>query len=190
MVLDRDDHEQYNDVKKEGVEWVATGIGRKTLVEKLNNFSPGWGDEGYLGVSFMGDDCVFMTPGWELPIIEWLQSNTGLCYCNDLLQGENLPNNVFIHVDVISALGFMAPPELKHYYIDNYWKDLGIRLGKLNYFPEIIIEHRHWSNNKEVKDATYTEAEKLMGADRETWDKYRITKLAEDVQRIQSYQKA
>lgn len=188
MVLDEDDHGKY-DIWEPGVE-LAVNFGHQgTLVEKLNDYCMNWGSEGYIAVSFMGDDCVFMTPGWELPILEWLETNDGICYCNDLLQGETLPNNVFIHVDIVSALGFMAPPELKHYYIDNYWKDLGLRLNKLKYFNEIVIEHRHWSNNKEVRDATYTEAEKLMGADKATWDEYRLTKLTNDVQKIKDYGK-
>ena len=186
-VLDEDDQLNYNTLGGNDVDIAVCFRPRRNLVEKLNDFVLDYVEDGYLAIGFIGDDCVFMTPGWELPIIEWLEKNVGICYGNDLLQGENLPNNVFIHVNIISTLGFMAPPELKHYYIDNYWKDLGLRLGKLHYFPEIVIEHRHWSNNKEVKDATYSEAEVLMGEDRTTWDSYRQTKLAEDVKKIQSH---
>lgn len=190
-VLDEDDHANYmpmlDKYMYDRVEVAVVFGDREMLVGKLNMFSDGWEKEGYIGVGFMGDDCVFMTPGWELPIIQWLESNKGLCYGNDLLQGEALPNNVFIHVDVISALGFMAPPELKHYFIDNYWRELGVSIGKLHYFPEVVIEHRHWSNGKEGKDNIYTEAEKLMGEDRTAWDDYRLTgKMTEDVSKVLS----
>lgn len=191
MALDGDDFHNYSEVVSKYHLEIGVELGliakRETLTTKLNLFAADWEKRDSIGVGFMGDDCVFMTPGWELPIIEWLENNKGICYGNDLLQGENLPNNVFIHVDIIAALGFMAPPELKHYYIDNYWKDLGLRLDKIKYFNEIIIEHRHWSNGKETKDAIYTEAEKLMGEDKIAWDKYRETKLAEDVKKIQSH---
>jgi len=193
MVLDGDDHHHYNEVhdkyiKEPGLELAVIFGERQLLTSKLNSFALDWEKQGSIGVGFMGDDCVFMTPGWELPIIDWLENNEGICYGNDLLQGENLPNNVFIHVNIIKSLGFMAPPELKHYYIDNYWKDLGLRLAKIHYFENVVIEHRHWSNGKEAKDATYTEAEKLMGEDKNTWDEYRTgTKLAADVNKILSH---
>lgn len=192
MVLDGDDSHHYNEVhdkyvKEPGIEMAIVFGERQLLTSKLNSFAKDWEKQESIGVGFMGDDCVFMTPGWELPIVDWLENNKGICYGNDLLQGEALPNNVFIHVDIIAALGFMAPPELKHYYIDNYWKDLGLRLEKIKYFESIVIEHRHWSNGKETKDATYTEAEKLMGEDRLAWDKYREDKLAEDVNKVLSH---
>lgn len=193
MILDEDDHQNYEKLyngelgKKAEVMFVMGP--QLKLVEKLNLTALGWEKEGYLCVGFMGDDCVFMTPGWEDVIIHWQKKHKGICYGNDLLQGENLPNNVFIHVDIIAALGFMAPPELQHYYIDNYWKDLGLRLNNIQYFENVVIEHRHWSNQKEQKDATYTNAESLMGQDRAAWDNYRETKLAEDVQIINDYGK-
>lgn len=191
FVLDGDDYQQYNTfVTISGIETVVIPKKRELLTAKLNMFCEDWEEEGAEVISFMGDDCVFLTPGWEDRILEWQRENKGICYCNDLLQGENLPNNVFIHNDIVSALGFMAPPVLQHYFIDNYWKDLGIRLGKLKYFPEIVIEHRHWSNGKSQKDETYIQAENtLMGTDRAAWDKYRETELANDVQKIKDYEK-
>lgn len=193
VVLDEDDHSNYTDILKDYMSssYVEVDIlfgERQMLTSKLNTCA-NWEkrDVNTLAVGFMGDDCVFMSNEWELPIIEWLKSNVGICYGNDLLQGEALPNNVFIHTNIIAALGFMAPPELKHYYIDNYWKDLGLRLDKLKYFPHIIIEHRHWSNKKEVKDTTYTEAEKLMEEDKKTWDEKREEILSLSVKRIQAY---
>lgn len=192
MVLDGDDSYHYNEVHNKyvgtAVELAVIFGERRLLTSKLNCFAGDWKEEGSIGVGFMGDDCVFISENWELPIIEWLEKNVGICYGNDLLQGESLPNNVFIHTDIIDALGFMAPPELKHYYIDNYWKDLGLRLDKLKYFPNIIIEHRHWSNKKEVKDTIYTEAEKLMGEDKITWDEKREEILSSSVKKIQDYE--
>jgi len=190
MVLDGDDQYHYNEVhdkymKESGVELAILFGERQMLTSKLNAFCSDWEKEGSIGVGFMGDDCVFMTPGWEAPIIQWLEENKGICYGNDLLQGEALPNNVFIHVDIIAALGFMAPPELKHYFIDNYWRELGVSIGKIHYFPEVVIEHRHWSNKKQEKDTIYTEAERLIGEDRTAWDQYRLTgKMSEDVNKI------
>jgi hypothetical protein len=187
FVFDEDDHANNLAVTydNKNIETAVMFGERQMLTEKLNSFCMDWESEGSIGVGFMGDDCVFMTPGWDLFIVEYLKNNKGICYCNDLLQGENIPNNVFMHVDIIKALGFMAPPELKHYFIDNYWRELGSQLGKFEYFGNIVIEHRHWSNEKAEKDATYTEAEDLMGPDRIAWDNYRTSgRVQEDVNKI------
>lgn len=163
--------------------------GIPTLVRKLNI---GAGAHiAYPIISFMGDDCVFQTADWEDQIINWQEKNKGICYCNDQLQEGSLPNNVFIHSEWIEALGFMAPPVLNHYYIDNYWMDLGLRLRKLKYFHDIVIEHRHWSNGKAEKDDTYQNAEsKFMQQDQIIWDLYRGPGggLDQDVSKIIKHQ--
>jgi hypothetical protein len=184
-IVDDDDHEHYRDVLP------PTGhhmiMRRTNLVNKLNRAAEEVLDD-YHTLCFVGDDVVFHTDGWDERITDWMLGNhPGICYCNDLLQGENLPNNVFISSSIIKAQGYMVPPVMKHYYIDNYWKDLGIRLGKIKYFPDIIIEHLHWSNNKAEKDSLYSESEKMMEEDRQAFDKYRIEQFDSDIKKIKEY---
>ena len=95
-----------------------------------------------------------------------------MVYCNDLLQKERLPNNIFIHSSIIKTLGFMCPRVLDHYYIDNYWKDLGVRTNLLHYFPEIVIEHLHWTEGKAEKDALHEEMEKTIKVDKGAYAQY------------------
>jgi len=137
-------------------------------------------------VGFVGDDVVFRTKEWEKEIVSWMEENHGICYCNDLLQGENLPNNVFIDKSIIDSMGYMVPPTLKHYYCDNFWKDLGIRLGSIKYFPDIIMEHKHWSNGKAEKDELYKESEKLLGEDCAAYQEYVNSTMTNDVEKIKA----
>lgn len=154
------------------------------LVNKLNRAAIELMDR-YHTLCFVGDDVVFETDGWDERIVDWmLGHHPGVCYCNDLLQGENLPNNVFLSSEIVKAQGYMVPPEMKHYYIDNYWKDLGIRLGNLKYFPDIVIEHLHWSNGKSEKDQLYSESENMMERDRQAFDKYRAERFDSDIKKI------
>jgi hypothetical protein len=188
-VFDKDDVHHYTDILPPlGQSWVME---RDCLVGKLNKVATQPQLlANYHTLCFVGDDVVFETDGWDERITDWmLGHHPGVCYCNDLLQGENLPNNVFLSSEIVKAQGFMCPPELKHYYIDNYWKDLGIRLGSIKYFPDIIIEHLHWSNNKSEKDALYSESEKMMGEDQRAFDKYRMEKFDSDIQKIKSYER-
>jgi hypothetical protein len=123
-------------------------------------------------IGFISDDFIFRTREWEDKVIEWQTANKGICYCNDLLQGENLPTAVFMHSSLINALGYMGLPTLKHYYVDNYWLDLGTKLKRLKYFHDIIIEHQHWSNKKTIKDQLYSITENYMDQDKRTWDEF------------------
>lgn len=180
IVADYDEWDIYGPIAKDIGLFIQE---RRNLCPKLNAAAI-TSAEYYDIISFMGDDCVFQTKGWEEEIIAWQDKNKGICYCNDLLQGEILPNNVFIWSDIIRALGFMCPPELQHYYIDNFWKDLGIRLGRIEYFSNIIIEHRHWSNGKAEKDKLYTDSEFMMGPDRLAFDTYRHLQFDQDIEKI------
>lgn len=173
-----------------GTNWMPSETSRPSAVEKLNQASAIL-SLNYPVIGFVSDDFVFHTQGWEDKIVEWQRKAVGIAYCNDLLQGASLPCNVFIHSDIIRALGFMAPTELKHYYNDNYWLDLGLRLKRLKYFHDIIIEHKHWSNNKAQKDELYSSTENAyMTRDREAWDKYRgeEKKLDRDITTIGKYE--
>lgn len=184
-VLDDDDKENYVGALNPIGHHVV--MRRTNLVNKLNTAVKMTVKE-YKIICFVGDDVVFQTPGWEKQIVDYMNVN-GPCvaYCNDLLQGGNLPNNVFLSSEIVEALGYMCPPELKHYYIDNFWKDLGIRLGRMKYFPDIVIEHMHWSNNKMPKDELYTESERMMGEDQQAFDKYRAERFDSDIRKIAEF---
>jgi hypothetical protein len=97
-----------------------------------------------LAVGFMGDDHRPRSRGWDASYLSELYSlGTGMVYGNDLLQGQNLPTQVAMTSDIVRALGYMAPPSLRHLYVDNYWRDLGNRAGCLTYLPEVVVEHMH-----------------------------------------------
>lgn len=185
VCMDDDDYQQYIQIlPPTSIIQIRSNM---KLVEKLNIAAMNYADR-YKIVCFVGDDVVFKTEGWEKEVVEWMEKNKpGVCYCNDLLQEETLPNNVFLSSEIVLAMGYMVPSSIQHYYIDNFWKDLGIRLSKLKYFPDIIIEHMHWSNDKAEKDALYTESEKMMETDRQAFDKYRVQKMAEDIEKIKNY---
>lgn len=189
IIVDSDQKELYHKLFEEvpiGVNVVIIKKGYK-LVPKLNIVANGvmGGDfGGVLGLGFMGDDCVFRTH-WEAEIVKQLKESKGLAYANDLLKGEEIPNNVFIHKDIIEKLGFMCPKVLQHYYIDNYWKDLGIKIHNIRYFPNIIIEHMHHSNGKAQKDDLYKRSEVLLDIDKLAYDDYLLSgKMQKDVDKI------
>jgi hypothetical protein len=99
---------------------------------------------GFDHVGFMGDDHRPRTVGWDAKLEAAIEAmHGGIAYGNDLLQGANLPTHVVMSTRIVRALGKMAPKELTHLYVDNYWKALGERLQRLSYVPDVVIEHMH-----------------------------------------------
>lgn len=105
-------------------------------------------------VGFAGDDHRLRTPGWDTEYVKALREmGTGIVYGDDLFQGEKLPTQCAMTVDIIEALGYMAPPTLRHLYVDTWWKALGEGAGCLRYLPQVIIEHMHPIAGKAEWDA-------------------------------------
>ena len=96
-------------------------------------------------VASLGDDHEPMTDGWDRLLIAGAISRRplGIAYGNDLLQGEALPTAPVMSAQIPAALGWMCPPGMTHFYVDNVWRDLGNRCGCLVYQPDVIIAHHH-----------------------------------------------
>lgn len=106
-----------------------------------------WPNEKVLG--FVGDDHRFRSPGWDKTFLESLSDRPGFVYGNDLFwpKGE-IPTQIFISTQIISALGWMGLPGCKHLYIDNAWRELGEATGSIRYYPNFVIEHMHPAGGK------------------------------------------
>lgn len=130
----------------------------------------------YEAVGFMGDDHIPRTTGWEDRVLDALDSlEPRVVYGNDLLQGPNLPTAVFLQSRMIRAMNMMAPPVMRHLYLDNFWKELGEQLGGLVYLEDVVIEHLHPVNGKAEWDERYraVNAPEADREDREAWLAYR-----------------
>lgn len=139
-------------------------------------------------VGFMGDDHIPRTKNWDEKLMDHLRAlRTGIVYGDDLFQHERLPTAAFMTADIVKTLGFMAPKELRHLYVDDYWKDLGNGIGKLRYDPEIVIEHLHYLNSKSTQDETYERNNnaRAASADRAMYLLYKSSgKLNRDIQAV------
>ena len=107
-------------------------------------------------VGFMGDDHRPRDIGWDAAYLTELSDlGTGIVYGDDLLQGKRLPTQVAMTTDIVRTLGFMAPPVLRHLYVDNFWRDLGRGAGCLRYLEDVVVEHVHPAAGKAQDDAGY-----------------------------------
>lgn len=107
--------------------------------------------------AFLGDDHRPRTAEWDLQLMAAMQRRPSMAYGNDLLQGKRLPTMITMTSDIVKALGGMVPPNMKHLYLDNFWKKLGEDLGALTYLDDVIVEHMHPVAGKAEWDEGYKE---------------------------------
>lgn len=138
-------------------------------------------------LGFMGDDHLPRTDGWDIEIERHLSATrAGVVYGNDLLQGENLPTAAFLTSNIVQTLGWMAPPDLNHLYVDNFWLDLGRGIGRIRYLDDVIIEHLHPMNGKSEWDQTYEECNNPNAArDKFAYLDYKAKRFPADLAKVQ-----
>jgi hypothetical protein len=137
----------------------------------------------------MGDDHLPRTGGWDTKLAEAIGDQPGIAYGNDLLQGENLPTAVVMSSKIIRATGFMSPPALKHLFLDNYWLAMGHALENVNYLPDVIIEHLHYTNGKAAHDDRYAAVNtvEMHNGDQAIFAEYLATEFANDVENVKAW---
>jgi len=180
--LDNDDHENYPRI--DGVLYEVND--RMWVNGTMNYISNKYVDE-YKYIAFMGDDHRIRTLGWDTELLSSIHDvEYGVAYGNDLFQGPNLATAVLMDTKIIKKLGYMAPPTLRHLYIDNFWMDIGNALGTLRYSNDVILEHMHYLNGKSIEDDGYREvnSQAFYQADSSAYSEYLNTKFQDDVKKI------
>lgn len=151
VAIDYDDT-TYDDIISE-YPFIYEKVNPSNVLSILNLMSVKYSKE-YKYISFMEDDCNFITANWETFFIDKLKDigDYGIVWGNDLINGENIVGLPFLDSKIIDVLGYMSPPEIKYLWVDHFWKKLGEDLGTLFYFPNIVVEHRHYITGKRQKD--------------------------------------
>jgi hypothetical protein len=161
IVVDDDDEllERYELVMEDTPDWACLRVTpRKRLGPTLNEFAVQH-TLAYDIIGFMGDDHRPRTHHWDQRMAGAIAhvGGVGLSYGNDLIQGVNLPTAVWMSSCIIETLGYMVPPGMVHLYLDDFWKALGLRLQRLTYVSDVVIEHMHPVAGKAPWDDRYAE---------------------------------
>lgn len=167
---------------------VAPAPNPPTMVDALNRVADLYAGEAY-AIGFMGDDNRPRTSGWDHRYVDALrQLGTGIVYGDDLLQHERLPTQAALTADIVRVLGHMAPPQLKHLFVDNYWKALGEAAGCLRYLPDVVVEHLHPLAGKAEWDAGYRRANSpaKYQADMAALDRYLAENLTAEAGKVRA----
>jgi len=141
----------------------------------------------YEYVGTIGDDNVPRTRLWDERVIESLaRQGTGFCFADDgyeLRPKGTLCTHVFLTADIIRALGYFGPPQLRHLYVDPVWMEWGQRTS-IEFLGDVLIEHLHHSNGKAPLDDTYRSADANYRGDHDAFHEYYQNGLMADVQKI------
>jgi hypothetical protein len=116
--------------------------------------------DGVSHLGMFGDDVVPETPHWDTRLVEALGEDLGVSYGDDGLRhkhGRDLPTHYVTHAEVYRRLGYLAPPTIRHLYLDNVARDVGLYLKNFVFVP-VKITHRHpWVEGEQIHDSTYAE---------------------------------
>jgi hypothetical protein len=140
-------------------------------------------------IGFMGDDHRPRTTQWDATVEDvFRQWPHCVVYGNDLLQGMNLPTQVFMSAGIIKTLGYMVPPGFTHLFLDNTWKAWGQSMNRLVYLHDTVIEHMHPVAGKSAWDARYEEvnAGQMYADDEVAFKRYVAGSLHDDAEKLRS----
>lgn len=150
------------------------------LAEALRNHNL-LGDATIVGM--IGDDCRFRTPGWDATFLAGLDGFEGIVYGDDGFQHDRLVSHWWLSRGIVDTFG-MAPSWLRHFYMDNYWKELGTAAGCLLYYPNVLIEHLHPLAGKGDDDATYQRNGRHARHDRLAFEHWKKRLMHLDLNRL------
>jgi hypothetical protein len=116
--------------------------------------------DGMSHIGMFGDDVVPETPHWDTRLIWGLGDDLGVAYGDDGLRHKHdpdLPTHYITQIEVYNRLGYLAPPTIRHLFLDNVARDVGRYLKNFVYVP-VSIRHLHpWVVGEHAHDPTYAE---------------------------------
>lgn len=185
FVIDDDDPEIDGYMDLLHVEQEAPG----NMVKALN-LAAMWAidqfDPRFLG--FIGDDHRFRTEGWDSHFTDILTDRGGgMVYANDLnRQDGDIPTQIVMSAEIVTALGWMGLPTCKHLYIDNAWRVIGEEIESIFYMPDVVIEHLHPAFGKAEWDEGHkrVNTNEMYRHDAEAFAQWVARGAADDVKRV------
>lgn len=157
---------------------------RKGLADWTNEIAVRRAGE-YPFLASLGDDHVPRTPGWDKALARGIadMGGTGFTYPWDGTR-EDIPEAVVMSSDIVKELGWMCLPELRHWYVDNVWADLGHGTGRIRHQRAVAVDHVHPATGKAKADGTTRDNGKSLEKDRDAYYEWRRTRMTADIEKI------
>lgn len=108
---------------------------------------------------FLADDAILKTPDMLFEL-ETEAADRFVAYSNDQHHGETIATMPCIGGELVRRVGYLAPKNIIHWGIDCVWHEIGRRLDRLRYRPDLVYEHLHPLWNSGEWDKTYRQAQR------------------------------
>lgn len=161
------------------------GISSPKGLAEWTNFAAKRHADRYPFLASFGDDHLPRTRGFDRRLIRAIQDmgGTGFSYPYDGIR-EDVPEAWVQSSDIVRELGYMCPPGLKHFYIDNVIADLGRWAGCIRYCRAVKVEHIHPATGKAASDPLYAKNFQKVEEDKRTYNEWRSTRMISDARKI------
>ncbi len=139
----------------------------------------------------VSDDHRLKSDNWEKRFTNIIEENggKGVSFGDDLMYGNKIASAALVSGNIFRSLGFVTLPGLIHMYTDAFWTEIGRKLNKLFYFPDIIIEHLHFTVGKSPVDSIYLSVDNkiVYEHDKKVFNTWKREQMKNDIEKIKAY---
>lgn len=132
-------------------------------------------------VGILTDDLEPVTEGWANALTAQI-TGWNIVASNDGWQ-QRMQGAVVFSGDLLRAVGYLAPPNLKHLYFDDVWESLGKTTGCLQYDMNVLVNHAH-VNRTGNSDGTAQKVTTFWAGDEHAFATWRIEDQQRAINRI------
>lgn len=113
----------------------------------------------------LSDDEFILTPGWD-KILTKAAGDWYIAHGNDHWQSQfRIHGAMTFGGELVRTIGYLSPPGMWHWYMDNFWEHLGAQCGIRKYCKDVLVEDRHYLSGKSQYDDTYRMGESRKDQD-------------------------
>lgn len=169
-----------DDPRRQAYEELVGHFDMHLFIGKLGSSVAGWNMCVEAALAFPAVDVVHMTADdlefqehWDRHVREIFSCVEGpaILHYRDDYRDEARACNPFVNRAYVDGFGFL-PPELKHFYSDEWLEAMGRLAGCLMYSRSVHIRHMHPKEGRAEWDATYINPRnpKRRNADNAEWE--------------------
>lgn len=122
-------------------------------------------------VGILSDDMTPETPEWDIKLISRI-SGYNIVAANDGWQAPKRLAACVYSREILSAVGYFAPPGMKHLFFDDVWEKIGADTGCILYAGDVMLRHNHQVFGK---DATSARIASFWDSDEQVFREWRRT---------------
>lgn len=155
------------------------------MIGALNLLFKEYPNESYYGL--LGDDEFVHTKDWNQKLTE-AAGQWNISHANEGWQSsQRIHSFTCIGGELARCVGYLAIPACWHWYgVDTMWEAIAQQIPIRRFCGDVITEHRHFLNNKAVKDECYALGESRVNEDGIVWEEWLRNEMHSVIQRIRN----